>query len=535
MFNRNLTLILVTLLLGSFLFVNANDPATYYEIGHLSYAASVYLSKQDTVIEEWKNLDKLEIEQAMLRVQWDDNVEDMMEDAISLGNAVTVDVLQIAASVVMTTANSIKDIADAVALASARASKNFDISMQNLHVQGRVNERDTAYKHYKAHYDAYVAKYSGSLELITKGGTPDQLKVDSGLSVPCANPKCSTTWSTDGISLSTAVWAAYNKHLVTCNIPHEPSIDVPRPPNPATYWNCPDDPRSKCPYARLHKVLCGGECGTWLSRRGLLPGAEPRDHWVSCNETVKGTLENFWDTNCRGYYYNCNGDTSADCWNASNHIGGSSSNTVNPSASLSGSSSASAGDSVSFSLTTSAAFSKVDWYVAGPGDSGLGTKVETDTGGSLSKSASLSYTFSDSGSYTITASIHNYRYKSVYKSTYTVDVTPSVAPTNPVVVPAPPPPPTVTPNPPTPPPSPTLTTCRRCGVSYDPNSSEASQHTYQTFACGVHSGYPCSNKWMEAHSTERTCRLCGTTFYSCNNNGPCVSDRGTFPKHSRVR
>ena len=92
----------------------------------------------------------------------------------------------------------------------------------------------------------------------------------------------------------------------------------------------------------------------------------------------------------------------------------------------------------------------------------------------------------------------------------------------------------VYPTPPTPP-TPTLVSCSRCDVSYDPNSSEASQHTYQTFACGVHSGYPCSNQWTSEHSTEQTCRLCGTTFYSCNNNGPCVSDSGTFPKHSRVR
>ena len=88
---------------------------------------------------------------------------------------------------------------------------------------------------------------------------------------------------------------------------------------------------------------------------------------------------------------------------------------------------------------------------------------------------------------------------------------------------------------PTPTPTPALVSCSRCGVSYDPNSSEASQHTYQTFACGVHSGYPCSNQWTFEHSTEQTCRLCGTTFYSCNNNGPCISDSGTFPKHSRRR
>ena len=89
---------------------------------------------------------------------------------------------------------------------------------------------------------------------------------------------------------------------------------------------------------------------------------------------------------------------------------------------------------------------------------------------------------------------------------------------------------------PPPPPTPTLVLCSACNGTYDPNNaSEKSQHTYQTFACGVHSGYPCSNQWTSEHSTEQTCRLCGTTFYSCNNNGPCISDSGTFPKHSRRR
>lgn len=97
----------------------------------------------------------------------------------------------------------------------------------------------------------------------------------------------------------------------------------------------------------------------------------------------------------------------------------------------------------------------------------------------------------------------------------------------------PPPPPSPTPSP-SPSPEPLLVLCSKCNGTYDPNNaSEVSLHTKQTFACGVHSGYPCSNKWIVEHSTERTCRHCGTTYYSCNNIGPCVSSKGTFEKHSK--
>ena len=72
-----------------------------------------------------------------------------------------------------------------------------------------------------------------------------------------------------------------------------------------------------------------------------------------------------------------------------------------------------------------------------------------------------------------------------------------------------------------------------CGAMYDPNSSEAAQHTVQTFACGVHSGRACVNPWLDAHSTPRTCVRCGTTFYSCNRSGPCVSSLGTFANHTK--
>ena len=109
MFYRSLTLILVALLICGLFFVrvNADDPSVNYHKPDLNYAAILLNNKEIALLDQWRSLDKLEIQQAMLRVRWDDNTEDMVENAISLGNAVTVDVLQIVASLISTTANSI--------------------------------------------------------------------------------------------------------------------------------------------------------------------------------------------------------------------------------------------------------------------------------------------------------------------------------------------------------------------------------------------------------------------------------------------
>lgn len=319
MFYRTLTVILVSLVIGSLFFVkvNANDPATYNTIGHLNYAAHILANKERDLLTQWMSLDKLEIQQAMLRVQWDDNAEDMAENAISLGNAVSVDVLQIVTGIITSLANSIKDYADHVVLATARAEKNLEIGYQNLRTQQAVNFRDTAYTHYKAHYDAYVDEYSGSLDLITKGGTPSNLSADTGLSVPCANLKCSTTYSVSDHGLNMVVWYAYNNHKVTCPREHgymstttsgTRQVDLPTPP---PYWDCPDDP-GKCPLSHRHKVPCRGGCGTQFPKKPASFIPEDTSHFKGICEGFnipESYVKTFGSSNklvdCPGGFYNC--------------------------------------------------------------------------------------------------------------------------------------------------------------------------------------------------------------------------------------
>lgn len=169
-----------------------------------------------------------------------------------------------------------------------------------------------------------------------------------------------------------------------------------------------------------------------------------------------------------------------------------------PSATLSGSSSASAGSSVTFELATTTAFSKVYWYVAGPGDSGLGSHIETDTGSSSSTTESFTYTFgsSDSGDYTVTAYIYNYSDSSVYQSSHTVSVSSSSSTT-----------PSPTPSPPTP--TPTLVMCSLCYTDYDPNS-DSSRHT-ETFTC-IRPG--CGMTYTECTDWEGACLHSGSSRHA---------------------
>ena len=95
MFYRKLSLILFTLCIICIPFSKAEPPFSprTNTDGGLSYALGVYNDAAGKLRDEWRALDKLEIEQAMLGVEWDANNEDMVENAIDLGNAVQVDVL----------------------------------------------------------------------------------------------------------------------------------------------------------------------------------------------------------------------------------------------------------------------------------------------------------------------------------------------------------------------------------------------------------------------------------------------------------
>ncbi len=537
MFHRNLVLILVTLFIGSpfFLKVNADDPETYYHKWDLNYALGVLNNKEIKLIEQWKTLDKLEIQQAMLRVQWDENTEDMAENAIALSNAVTVDVLQIVASIVATTANQIKDFSDALALASARVSKNREISYQNVHVQGKITERDAAYKHYKAHYDAYVEAYSASLDLIEKGGTPSLLGIDSGMSVPCANPKCSTTYSTDVYGLELVLWVAYKNHKKTC---------LGTASCGKEYWTCKGF--EKVGTERHKPRTCKIKGRKWNSE-------------TSSYETVT----------CGMAYRNCD-NPGGRCFkgkvvgNVKHNDEVSAQNsyaTVSPpkSGSLSGSSSASAGGSVTIGLSTTTAFRSVYWYVAAPGASGLGSHVETDTGSSSSTTDSFTYTFpsdATSGDWTITAYIYNYSDSSTYQVSHTVSVsgssytasddTPNCSDctshcsspcscsnsgtcNGSVYTP-----PSTPSTPPTPPPTPSTPVIVACGGAAwtgctDPVSSRTEHKVSSCSNCGNYY-WTCMSGAVERHTEVKTCKRtgCGASLTRCQNGPKACSINGGY-------
>lgn len=209
---------------GSSAIVKANPAASNNSLSNVTYAYNWVSHYQTELVTEWKSLESLEVEYAMLGVQWDENAEDMAENAINAGNAVSLDVLTVVTGIIMSTANTIKDMADAHALAVALVNKALEIQSQNADVGMAVSDRDSAYDHYKAHYDAYVAAYSGSIGLIPKGSTPTDVSVGD-ISISCKNV-CGTSYSSATYGLSNIVTLAeggsaggYTGHLVTCSIP----------------------------------------------------------------------------------------------------------------------------------------------------------------------------------------------------------------------------------------------------------------------------------------------------------------------------
>ena len=83
------------------------------------------------------------------------------------------------------------------------------------------------------------------------------------------------------------------------------------------------------------------------------------------------------------------------------------------------------GESHESCVTTDAPYSEIYWYVAAPGETGLGTSYEIDTGDGTTTKARFSYTFPSgamhTGTYKITAYIYRWN-QSIYEESYNVDV-----------------------------------------------------------------------------------------------------------------
>ena len=120
----------------------------------------------------------------------------------------------------------------------------------------------------------------------------------------CPGP-CSTAFTTKVL--------ATTSHYVSCDVP-------PHKGSSYSYYSCPPDNENICPAKALHQTICRGGCGTFFSDN---TGTRPRGddaHRTQCDEKTSRNIWNFWTGNCIGDYYSCNGQTSADCSNASEHI-----------------------------------------------------------------------------------------------------------------------------------------------------------------------------------------------------------------------
>ncbi len=347
MFYKKFSFMILIIFIGSLLFYKgeAHDPNMYYTEGSVALALGVYNDKRDDLQDEWRAMERLEIEYAMLGVQWDDNTEDMIDNAIDLVDAVQIDVLGAVSSVTSAMSKQMIDIADAYDLAAKRVNKAIEIQNQNVAVASAVEKFKTAHKHYKDHYDVHKLKQSEVEEFVMLGNFPSD-PVIVNPSISCKNPKCNTVYtaSTHGLrnilTLSEGGSAgSYTGHRRTCTEKHvylsspviDPSKITEAVSSPYSYWICPPKTSSECPLSYYHKHKCPGVCGEYnVIKRwagysvGFLPehptlSSYHVPHLVHCNEKVPRTSSSLWLFNrCHGTYYSCAGvDT---CTNASKHV-----------------------------------------------------------------------------------------------------------------------------------------------------------------------------------------------------------------------
>ena len=120
----------------------------------------------------------------------------------------------------------------------------------------------------------------------------------------CKGP-CSTVFET--------LVLATTSHKVFCSVPPHTGTEY-------SYYSCPPDYENLCPARPFHQTPCRGGCGTLFANNlGTRPRADDV-HRTDCDERTSRNIWNGWTGNCIGDYYSCNGQTSTDCSNASNHI-----------------------------------------------------------------------------------------------------------------------------------------------------------------------------------------------------------------------
>ena len=170
------------------------DPEAVSE-GRVGARSAVYVAAQNALIIEWKALDKLELEYAILQVQWDANNDKMKTNAVNLVRNIKLDALEAIADAITEASEQLENLDTAYKLYVARAEKAYEISVQNIAVQSAIDAADEAYAEYSQFYISHSATYYyTTLPYIPKGKQPKLLTIGD-ISVPCKNPFCTTVYT----------------------------------------------------------------------------------------------------------------------------------------------------------------------------------------------------------------------------------------------------------------------------------------------------------------------------------------------------
>ena len=191
--------------------------------------------------------------------------------------------------------------------------KLADIAALQPTVNAFAGDRDKVYAKFLEWWH-YIHPSGSGGDPPGKGPNPVTVDVPSPLTLECKNG-CGKEYSSDYYGYASLAFYAEHYHQEICNIPHRSGA------TPYVYYRCSGfgdgyNYFTECPLRVLHKKKCkyNSQCNGWYNS-----GWFNANHTTPCNEPVKKKLSNRKGI-CPGNYYHCVSQTSADCWNASNHL-----------------------------------------------------------------------------------------------------------------------------------------------------------------------------------------------------------------------
>lgn len=213
----------------------------------------------------------------------------------------------------------------------SKIEKLVDIADLQPSVDASARDRDAVYEVFKKWWNYQHPSGSGG-SVPKRGASPIQVSVSLPLTLECKNG-CGKEYSSAEYDIGKLALYAEHFHQVACQIPHRINYWSGNVINHATgkklssttesyvYYRCSSygdgyNYFTECRLESFHFKKCKyhSQCNGWYASGGRMYA-----HITYCDEPVEKSRWNK-EGNCRGWYYHCVSETSADCWKADEHL-----------------------------------------------------------------------------------------------------------------------------------------------------------------------------------------------------------------------